>query len=116
MHHYARGVAHASLKQIAAAERERALFHDSLARIPPGRRFLSNPALTTLAVGAAMLDGELDYHKGNFGPAFAHLRESAAPSTRTTSGRCTAWSSAWSGAARRRNCLSCGPGWRMPCR
>ena len=76
MHHYARGVAHASLKDIAGADQERARFRDSLARMPPGRRFLSNPALTTLAVGEAMLDGELEYHRGNHAVAFEHLRES----------------------------------------
>ena len=76
MHHYARGVAYASLKDIAGAERERGWFRESLARMPAGRRFLSNPALTTLGVGEAMLDGELEYHRGNHEAAFAHLRES----------------------------------------
>lgn len=76
MLHYARGVAHASLKNIAGAERERVYFRDSLARMPPGRRFLGNPALTTLAVGEAMLDGELEYHKGNHEAGYGHLRES----------------------------------------
>ncbi len=75
MHHYARGVAHAFLKNIAMAEYERGCFHESLARIPADRRFLSNPVLTTLAVGEAMLDGELEYHKGNFELGFAQLRE-----------------------------------------
>lgn len=76
MHHYARGVAHASLKQIAQAEDERRLFHESLSRLPPGRRYLSNWARDTLAVAEKMLDGELEYHKGNFAVAFEHLRES----------------------------------------
>ena len=75
MHHYARGVAHASLQQIPQAEQERALFAASLRRIPPSRRFLSNPALATLAVAETMLDGELAYHQGNYHEAFAHLRE-----------------------------------------
>ena len=76
MHHYARGVAQASLKNIAAAEQERAHFHECRARMPAGRRFLGNPALTTLAVGEAMLDGELEYHRGNHAIAYDHLRES----------------------------------------
>lgn len=76
MHHYARGVAHATLKDIRSAEAERARFHDSLRRMPPGRRFLSNNALDTLAVGEKMLEGELEYHKGNYEAAFAALRES----------------------------------------
>lgn len=76
MLHYARGVACASLKNIEGAELERAHLRDCLIRMPAGRRFLGNPALTTLAVGEAMLDGELEYHKGNHAEAYEHLRES----------------------------------------
>ena len=54
----------------------RTLFHESLGRIPPGRRFLSNSVLAMLAVGEKMLDGELEYHRGNHDIAFEHLRES----------------------------------------
>jgi tetratricopeptide (TPR) repeat protein len=75
LQHYARGVAHASLKHIAEAERERGLFHKSLKRIPPDRRFLSNSVVAMLAVGDKMLDGELEYHRGNHDIAFEHLRE-----------------------------------------
>ena len=76
MHHYARGVAHASLKQIAEAEAERRQFHDRLQRVPTGRRYLSNDARDILSVAEKMLDGELEYHKGNCEEAFDHLRES----------------------------------------
>jgi tetratricopeptide (TPR) repeat protein len=76
MQHYARGVAYASLKNIAEAEHERILFRESLGRIPPERRFLSNSVLAMLAVGEKMLDGELEYHRGNHDIAFEHLRES----------------------------------------
>ena len=76
MHHYARGVAYASLKWIAEAEEERRLFHATLKRVPPGRRYVSNDARHVLGVAEAMLDGELEYHKGNFDLAFEHLRES----------------------------------------
>ncbi len=76
MHHYGRGIAFATLKETAAAEAERALFQEALRRMPPGRRFFSNPALATLAVGDKMLEGELAYHKGNYDEAFAALRES----------------------------------------
>lgn len=74
MHHYARGIAYATLKDIQCAETERTRFQDSLQRMPPGRRFLSNPALDTLGVGEKMLEGELEYHKGNYEAAFAALR------------------------------------------
>lgn len=76
MHHYAKGVAHASLGNIRRAEEERERFHASLDRIPREHRFFNNPAHDILAVGEKMLDGELEYHKGNHEAAFAHLRES----------------------------------------
>lgn len=76
MHHYAKGVAHSALKNFAAAEQERAAFHASLKCIRPGRRFFNNSALETLAVGEKMLDGELEYHRGNYAEAYVHLRES----------------------------------------
>ncbi len=75
MHHYARGVAYATLKNILCAEKERTRFQESLQRMPPNRRFLSNHALDTLGVGEKMLEGELEYHKGNYEAAFAALRE-----------------------------------------
>lgn len=75
MHHYAKGVAHAAHKQFEAANRERALFHESLKRIPPQRKVFNNTALSILAVGEKMLDGELEYHRGNHEAAYAHLRE-----------------------------------------
>ncbi len=76
MIHYAKGVAHAALKEFEAAEEQRELFHKSVARTPPNRKFFNNPAVTTLGVGEKMLDGELAYHKGNYEEAFDHLRES----------------------------------------
>ncbi len=76
MHHYAKGVAYAALKNVERAEDERRLFHGSLTRIPAERKFFNNTALSTLSVGEKMLDGELAYHQGNYGIAFEHLRES----------------------------------------
>ncbi len=76
MHHYAKGVAHATLRNFDAAEEERLAFHSALARIPEDRKFFNNDARSILAVGKKMLDGELEYHKGNFEVAFDHLRES----------------------------------------
>ena len=75
MHHYARAIAYATLKDFAKADEERRLFYLTKSRIPPSRRFLSNFALDTLAVGEAMLEGEVEYHKGNYQQAYGHLRE-----------------------------------------
>jgi tetratricopeptide (TPR) repeat protein len=74
MQHYAKGVAHATLGNVADAETEREHFHRHFETIPPERRFVSNPARASLEVGAALLDGELDYHQGKHQTAYAHLR------------------------------------------
>ena len=76
MHHYAKGIAYASLKRIAEAENERRKFHAAVQRLPAGRRLLSNDAQDVLGVAEKMLDGELEYHKGSIEEAFDHLRES----------------------------------------
>lgn len=76
MHHYAKGVAHAALKDFGAAEKERSRFYAAVARIPDNRKFFNNTARATLAVGEMMLNGELEYHKGNHALGFEHLRES----------------------------------------
>jgi tetratricopeptide (TPR) repeat protein len=75
MHHYAKGIAYATLGNFRSADEQRVFFHESLRRIPSHRRFFNNPAHNVLAVGEKMLDGELEYHKGNYEPAYAHLRE-----------------------------------------
>ncbi|MBD83708.1 MAG: hypothetical protein CL400_00920 [Acidiferrobacteraceae bacterium] len=75
MHHYAKGVAYAAMKEFAEADEQKNCFYDSLQRISPDRRFFNNLALQTLGVGEKMLLGELEYHKGNHEVAFQHLRE-----------------------------------------
>lgn len=74
MQHYAKGVAHATLRNFVQAEREREKFHRHLEGIAPERRFLSNPTRASLAVGAALLDGELAYHQGRHEEAYNYLR------------------------------------------
>jgi tetratricopeptide (TPR) repeat protein len=76
MNHYAKGIAHATLKNFRAADEERALFNESLRRIPSHRRFFNNDAHRILAVGEKMLNGELEYHRGNYEAAYDLLRES----------------------------------------
>ena len=75
LQHYAKGVAHATLGHFAEARLERERFHRHVERIPAGRRFLSNPTRASLAVGAALLDGELAYHQGGYDEAYRHLRQ-----------------------------------------
>jgi len=76
MHHYAKGIAYAAMKEFTKAEDHKRQFFESLERVHPGRKFFNNPATKTLGVGEKMLLGELEYHKGNHEVAYAHLRES----------------------------------------
>jgi len=74
--HYAKGVANAALGDVAAAEEHRARFADAVERVPPTRYVFNNTCLDILAIAAEMLNGEVEYRKGNFDAAFAHLRRS----------------------------------------
>jgi tetratricopeptide (TPR) repeat protein len=73
--HYAKGVALAALGRIGAAETERVLFQKTLRLIPPSRVLFGKKSSDTLRVGEAMLDGEIEYRKGNFEASFTHLRK-----------------------------------------
>jgi len=75
MHHYAKGVAYAALKDFPAAKQQCRFFYQSVARIPNNRKFFNNAAVITLGVAEEMLQGELAYHTGNIEAAFDHLRE-----------------------------------------
>lgn len=72
--HYGRGVALAATGQLAGARAERAAFHAASDRIPESRYLFNNSARDILAVGAAMLDGEIAYREKRFDEAFTHLR------------------------------------------
>jgi tetratricopeptide (TPR) repeat protein len=76
MHHYAKGIAYAAMKEFTKAEHHKRQFYGALKRVHPSRKFFNNPAIETLGVGEKMLLGELEYHKGNHEVAYAHLRES----------------------------------------
>ncbi|WP_405825326.1 hypothetical protein OG241_48230 [Streptomyces sp. NBC_01390] len=73
---YARGVALSATGRIAEAEAERELFRSALTRIPETRMLFNNTCPDILAVASAMLDGELEYRKGNHEAAFAALERS----------------------------------------
>ena len=74
MMHYAKGVAHAALNEVEAAEEEKALFLAARAKVPESRFLHNNSCQDLLAIAEAMLNGEIDYRKGDFEAAFAHLR------------------------------------------
>jgi tetratricopeptide (TPR) repeat protein len=74
MTHYAKGVAHAASGQVAQAAAEQARFAAAVARVPQSRTIFNNAGLDILAVAGAMLDGELEYRRGNYDEAFGLLR------------------------------------------
>jgi tetratricopeptide (TPR) repeat protein len=73
--HYAKAVAHAALGEVAEAEAERVKFMETRAKVPESRHLHNNRCIDLLDVAEQMLDGELEYRKGNYDPAFAHLRK-----------------------------------------
>lgn len=74
MIHYAKGVACAANAQVAEAEAERQRFLDACARVPETRYIFNNKCIDILAIAAEMLLGEIEYRKGSYDRAFAHLR------------------------------------------
>ncbi|KAJ5186600.1 hypothetical protein N7449_011364 [Penicillium cf. viridicatum] len=75
MTHYAKGIAWAATGNVTEADKERSLFQDSSKRVPPTRMDFPNRIVDVLKVAAAMLDGEIEYRRGNYEVAFAKLRE-----------------------------------------
>lgn len=71
---YAKGVAHSVLGEIAEAETAREAFRAARARVPDTRLVHNNTVVDLLAIAEEMLTGELEYRRGNFDLAFAHLR------------------------------------------
>ncbi|CAN5803732.1 hypothetical protein BH23CHL2_BH23CHL2_32690 [soil metagenome] len=76
MIHYAKGVALAATGRVGEAERQKELFEAAMSRVPETRYLFNNTAIDILAIAAEMLYGELEYRKGNYDEAFAHLRRS----------------------------------------
>ena len=74
MMRYARAVAFASLDNVDAAEGERRAFLAARDRVPESRMLFNNTCLDILAVAEAMLNGEVEYRKGNQEVAFEQLR------------------------------------------
>jgi tetratricopeptide (TPR) repeat protein len=75
MHLYGKGIAHSALGEIDQAERTYDAFTHAVQRIPKESVLLNNTCEDVMAVGEAMLNGELEYRKHNFDAAFEKLRE-----------------------------------------
>ncbi|MEU9336685.1 hypothetical protein AB0D49_26565 [Streptomyces sp. NPDC048290] len=76
MTHYARGVALSATGRVAEAEAERELFRAAVGRVQDTRMLFNNTCADILAIAGAMLDGELEYRRGDFDAAFAALERS----------------------------------------
>ena len=74
MHAYGRGIAYASLGQVLNAQVVRDEFAKLAELIPADHVALSNRTRDVLAVGQAMLEGELAYRRGDYAAAFDALR------------------------------------------
>ncbi|MFH8932394.1 tetratricopeptide repeat protein [Streptomyces pristinaespiralis] len=76
MLHYARSVACSATGRIPEAETERVLFRQAVSRVTESRMLFNNTCVDILAIASEMLDGELEYRKGNHDAAFAALERS----------------------------------------
>lgn len=73
--HYGKGIAYAATNRVSEALAERDLFAKAVARVPPTRLIFPNKASEVLKIGFEMLDGEIEYRRGNYDVAFKHLRQ-----------------------------------------
>lgn len=74
--HYGRAIAYAATNRVDEALVERDLFAKAVARVPPTRLMFPNKASDVFKIGFEMLDGEIEYRRGNYDIAFKHLRQS----------------------------------------
>ncbi|MEP2030147.1 MAG: hypothetical protein ABJI96_15720 [Paracoccaceae bacterium] len=73
--HYAKGVAHAALGDVQEAEAQQTKFLAARDAMPEDRRLHNVLCLDQLTVAKAMLEGEIEYRKGNYDLAFKNLRD-----------------------------------------
>ncbi|KAJ5677972.1 uncharacterized protein N7477_003605 [Penicillium maclennaniae] len=76
MAYYSKGVAYAATGNVAEAERQREMYQEATKCVPDSRLDFPNKCVDSLGVASAMLDGEIEYRRGNYEKAFAHLRRS----------------------------------------
>ncbi|CAG8317356.1 unnamed protein product [Penicillium salamii] len=75
MIHYGKGIAWAATGDVQKADAERELFREASKRVPPTRLDFPNKVVDEFKVASAMLDGEIEYRRGNFEVAFSRLRD-----------------------------------------
>lgn len=72
--HYARAIGYAATGQVVEAEAEEQRFLAAKARVPDSRLMHNNRVVDLLEIAREMLRGEIEYRKGNYDLAYAHLR------------------------------------------
>ncbi|EXJ71068.1 uncharacterized protein A1O5_06061 [Cladophialophora psammophila CBS 110553] len=73
--HYAKGLAWAVSGHLDKADKERTLYQAAATHIPPSRKDFPNTISDELRIATAMLDGEIEYRRGNYSVAFKRLRD-----------------------------------------
>jgi tetratricopeptide (TPR) repeat protein len=76
MIHYAKTVAYSATGNVAEAEKSKADFIAAKVKVPDTRRVHNNIVVDILEIAEEMLNGELEYRRGNHEVAFDHLRKS----------------------------------------
>lgn len=75
MRHYGKGIAYAATSQLEEADKERELFKAASKFVPPTRLDFPNKITDILKVASAMLDGEIEYRRGDCETAFERLQD-----------------------------------------
>lgn len=74
MRHYGKAIAHAATGEVEEADKEHELFRQASQLVPPTRLDFPNKILDILKVASAMLNGEIEYRRGNYDQSFESLR------------------------------------------
>jgi tetratricopeptide (TPR) repeat protein len=78
MWHFTRGVAYAATGRVPEAERELTEFRAATRNVPEGALWSINPAISVLAVAERVLEGEIEFRRGNIDKAVQQLRAAVA--------------------------------------
>jgi tetratricopeptide (TPR) repeat protein len=75
MRHYGKAIAYAATSQLEEADKEHELFRAAAQLVPPTRLDFPNKIVDILKVASAMLEGEIEYRRGNYDVAFGRLKD-----------------------------------------
>jgi hypothetical protein len=75
MRHYGKTIAHAATGEVAGADAEHELFRQAFKLVPPDTLNFPNRIIDILPIASAMLDGEIEYRRGDYDKSFRRLRD-----------------------------------------